>query len=168
MYLREHTLPIVVKYNIVDTEGNNTLSKKKYLMPRVKLRFPWQKTFVKTTGENICLAQKKQRRAYNRCNQVPNKIKVDRRVLLENQRMIYRKGGNFFGRFTVNLIWSKKLRSLINKDKTKMKTKYKFSFSKPYFKLKWNKRYLWWKRPSRCNRRTITWYRKSRSSKFNG
>ena len=60
-----------------------------------------------TAGEDI-RHKKKQRRDYNRHHQVPNKIKVGQKLLLENQRRMDRKSGKFsfkwFDAFTVHSI----------------------------------------------------------------
>ena len=88
------------------------------------------------TGENICSAQEKQRRDYNRCHQVSNKIKVGQKVLLKNQRRMDRKGGKlsfkWFGPFTVHSISNKDLSSVINKDGTLIKSKCNVYLLKPY------------------------------------
>ena len=89
-----------------------------------------------TTGENICSAQEKQRRDYNRRYQVPNKIKMGQKVLLKNQRRMNRKGSKFsfkwFSTFAVHSISNNKLCSLINKDGALNKIKYNVSLLKPY------------------------------------
>ena len=45
--------------------------------------------------ENICSAQEKQYRYYNRRLQVPKKIKKGPKVLLKNQKRMDRKGSKF-------------------------------------------------------------------------
>ena len=83
------------------------------------------------------LSTRKQHQDYNRRHQVPNKIKVDQKELLKNQRGMDGKDGKFpckwFGQFAVHLISNKNLSSLINKDGTLIKTKYNVSLLEPYF-----------------------------------
>ena len=88
MYNREHTLPIDVKYNLVDTEENKSEQHpfdKEIFDVALTTAISMGANIYQTTGENICLAQEKQRRDYNRCHQVLNKIKVGQKVLLKNQ-----------------------------------------------------------------------------------
>ena len=129
MYNREPTLPIDVKYCLIGIEGNeieHPFEKETFdtvLTSAISMRA----NIHKTAGENICSAQEKQRRDYNRRRQVPNKIKVAQKVLLKNQRRFDRKGGKFsfkwFGPFTIHSISNKNLCSLLNKDGTLIKTK---------------------------------------------
>ena len=89
-----------------------------------------------TAGEDICLAQEKQHRDYNRRLQLPNRIQVSQKMVLKNERRMDRKGGKFsfkwFGPFTIHSTSNKNFCSLINKDGTLIKTKYNVSLLKPY------------------------------------
>ena len=105
---RELTLPIDVKYSLVGTEGNESdhpFSKEAFdavLTTAISMRA----NIHQTDGENICSAQEKQNRYYNRRHKVPNKIKVGQKVLLKNQRRVDRKRSKFsfkyFAPFTVH------------------------------------------------------------------
>ena len=93
---------------------------------------PLRANINKTAFENIW----KKIRDYNRRHHVPNKIKVDQKILLKNQRRMDRKSVKFsfkrFGPFTVHLMSKKNLCSLINKDGNLNKTKYNVFLLKPY------------------------------------
>ena len=101
---------------------------------------------------------------------MPYKIKVDQKVLLKNQRRMDRKGGKFsfkwFSPFAVHSISNKNLCSLINKYGTLIKTKYNVYLLKSYLDSD-ETSVTNDETPLQCNRRTTTWYWKSRSSKFN-
>ena len=128
---REPPLPIDVKYNLVDIEGNES----EHPFDRETFDISTRANIHQTADENICSTQEKQRRNFNRRHQVPNKIKVGPKVLLKNQGTMDRKGGKFqfkwFAQFTVHSILNKILCSLINKDGTQIKTKYNVSLLKP-------------------------------------
>ena len=88
-----------------------------------------------TSGENICSAQDKQRRDYNRRYQVSNEIEVGQKVLLKIKGCP-EKVVNFY---LNDLVHSQFIRYqirtfvfLINKDRTAIKTKYNVSLLKPY------------------------------------
>ena len=88
-----------------------------------------------TSGENICSAQDKQRRDYNRRHQVSNEIEVGQKVLLKIKGCP-EKVVNFY---LNDLVHSQFIRYqirtfvfLINKDRTAIKTKYNVSLLKPY------------------------------------
>ena len=81
--LRELTLPIDVKYNLVDVEGNESehpFDKETFdsvLTTAISMRVNTQQM----AGKNICSAQEKQRHGYNRRHQMPDKIKMGEKVL---------------------------------------------------------------------------------------
>ena len=86
MYNREPTLPIDIKYNMVSIEVNeseHTFNKETFdavLTTEISMTGK----IHQTAGENIYSEQKKQRCDYNRRHQVPNKIEVGQKVLLQN------------------------------------------------------------------------------------
>ena len=50
MYNSVPTLPIDVKYNLVDIEGNENelpFEKKKRFMPCLQIWYPWEQTYIK-------------------------------------------------------------------------------------------------------------------------
>ena len=138
LYNREPTLPIDIKYNLVDIDGDNSdepFDRETFdavLSNAISMR----EEIHQNAGENIQSAQNKQQRDYNRRHQVPNTIKVGQKVLLKNQKREDRKGGKFsfkwLGTYTVHAISNKNLCSLINKDGKQIKTKYNASLLKPY------------------------------------
>ena len=134
----EPTLPINGKHNLVDTEENESEHPfyKETLDAVLTTAISLRGDIHQTAGENICSAQEKQHCDYNRCNQVPNKIKMGKKVVLKNQRRQEGKDATFsckwFGSFTIDSLSNKKLCSLTNKDRTQIKTKYNVSVSKPY------------------------------------
>ena len=145
----------------------NTLSTKKRLMPFLQLRSPWEKTYTKQLVETFFRHEKN--------NAL---ITIDAIKCLARLKWV-RKGGKFslkrFGPFTVHSISTKNLCSLINKDRTLIKTKenkYNVSLLKSYLDLDDPPPSPppphTHTHPSQRIRRTITWYWKSRSSKFNG
>ena len=85
-YNREPTLPINVKYNVVDTEENQSEHPfdKETFDAVFTTAISMRANLHQTTDENICSPQEKQRRDYNRRHQVPNKIKVGQKVLPKN------------------------------------------------------------------------------------
>ena len=138
MYNREATLQIDVTHSLVGIEGNESEYPfdKETFDAVLTTAISMKANIHQTAGENICSAQEKQRRYYNRHYQVPNKIKVGQKVFLKNQRKMDRKCGKFsfkwFGPFTVHSISNEKFCSLINKDGTLIKAKYNVSLLKPY------------------------------------
>ena len=75
MYNREPTLPIDVKYSLVDIDGNESecAFDKKTLDPVLTSTISMRANIHQTAGENIWWAQEKQRRDYNRRHQVLKK-----------------------------------------------------------------------------------------------
>ena len=73
---------------VVATEGNESEHpfEKETFDPVLTFAISMWANIHQTTVENICSAQEKQRRGYNRRHQVPNKVKVGQKVLLKNQR----------------------------------------------------------------------------------
>ena len=88
MYNREPTLPTNVKYSLVGIDGNESEHPfdKETFDAVITTAISMRANIHQTAGENICSAQEKQRRDYNRRHQVPNKIKVGQKVLLKNER----------------------------------------------------------------------------------
>ena len=81
MYNREPNLPIDVKFSLVGIEGNESEHPfdKESFDAVLTIAISMRANIHQTAGENICSAQEKQRRDYNRRHQVPNKIKVDQK-----------------------------------------------------------------------------------------
>ena len=88
IYNREPTVPIDVKYSLIGTEGNenehhfDTETFDAVLTNAIFMRA----NIHQTAGENICSAQEKQSRDYNRRHQVPNKIKVGQSLSEESKK----------------------------------------------------------------------------------
>ena len=86
MYNWEPTLPIDIKYNMANIEVNeskHTFNKETFdavLTTAISMTGK----IHQTAGENIYSEQKKQRCEYNWRHQVPNKIDVGQKVLLQN------------------------------------------------------------------------------------
>ena len=106
MYNRKPTLPIDVKYSL------KTFDKEPF-DPVLTTAIFMSANIHQTSGENICWAQEKRRRDYNRRHQVSKIIKVCQKVRLKNERRKGGKGGKFsfkwFGSFTVHSISNKNL-----------------------------------------------------------
>ena len=83
-YNREPTLPIDVKHNLFDIEGNESehLFGKETFDAMLTTAISMRASIHQIAGENIYSVQKKQLRGYNRHHYVHNKIKVRRKVLL--------------------------------------------------------------------------------------
>ena len=95
IYNQEPTLPIDVKYSLFCIEGNESKQPfdKETFDAVLTTAISMRANIYQAAGENICSAQEKQRRDYNRRHQVPNKIKVGEKVLLKNKKRMDRKGG---------------------------------------------------------------------------
>ena len=136
MYNWEPTLPIDVKHKLVGIEGNESEHPfgKEMFDAVLTTAISMRANIHQAADENICWAQEKQRREYNRHRQEANKIKVGQKVLLKNQRMMDRKGVKFsfkwFRPFTVHSISNNNLCTLINKDGALIETKYNVSLLK--------------------------------------
>ena len=130
MYNSVPTLPIDVKYNLVDIEGNENelpFEKKKTFYAVLTNLISMRANIHQIAGENICEAQERQRRDYNQ----------HQNVLLKNERRMERKCSKFpfkwFRPFTVYSISKRTFCSLTNKDGTQIKIKYNVSLLKPYW-----------------------------------
>ena len=134
MFDREHISPIGVKYRLVgiaENESEHAFDKETFdaeLTSTISMRA----NIHQAAGENICSAQEKQGRDYNRRHQVPNKIKVGQKEFLKKQSRMDRKLSKFsfksLGPFTVHSISNNNLFSLTDKDGSLIKTKCNFPF----------------------------------------
>ena len=71
-------MPFDVKYNLVDIEGNESKHpfEKETFDGLLTTAISMRANMHQTADKNICSAQEKQGRNYNRRHQVPEKIKV--------------------------------------------------------------------------------------------
>ena len=91
---RDPTLPIDVKYNLFDIEGNDS-EQRNVCCRACNCDLHEIKHYIKRLVKTFVRHKKKQRLNYNRRHQVSNKIEVGQKVYLKNQSRMDRKGGIF-------------------------------------------------------------------------
>ena len=135
---REPTIPIDVKYNLLNVKGNESEHPfdKTTFDPVLTTTISRRANIHQTAGENSCSAQKSNAEIIIKAIKCLTRLKWVRKVLLKNQRKMGRKGGKFsfkwFSSFTIHSISKNNLCSLINKDGTQIKTNCNVCFLKPY------------------------------------
>ena len=97
LYNREPNLPIDIKHDILWNDSEQQPFDKEAFDSVLATLIAMREKVHQTVGKNIISAQDQQRRDYNRRHQEPNKIKVDQKILLNNQKREDRKGGKFSG-----------------------------------------------------------------------
>ena len=135
---REPTIPIDVKYNLLNIKGNENEHPfgKETFDPVLTTAISMGANIHQAAGENSCSAQKNNAVIIIEAIKCLTRLNWVRKVLLKNQRKMGRKGGKFsfkwFSPFTVHSISKNNLCSLINKDGTQIKTKSNVCLLKPY------------------------------------
>ena len=140
MYNRHPIIPIDIKYDLIDNNGDKELESNPYdvtgFQAVLELAALIREATNEKTSQNIKKAQAKHQKDYdNRHSTISTTLSIGSKVLLQNQKRQDRNGGKFsnkwIGPYAIKSISKTALCVLINGKGFALKKKYNVSFLKP-------------------------------------
>lgn len=138
LYNRHPTLPIDIRYNFTNNEGNKNPYDYDTFQSVLHSALSIREATHNQASCNIKKAQEKQQRDYNnRHSNFSSTLRIGSKVLLQNQKRQDRKGGKFTykwtGPYTIKATTKTGLCTLVNKQDETLRKKYNVSLLKPFF-----------------------------------